>query len=311
MSAPIPAWPGELISLGDLEVFTRTAPARGADLESAIFVHGLAGSSVNWTDVMGLLSDRFSCAALDLPGFGYSPPPPSRDYSIDAHTHAVVRLIEKRGNGPVHLFGNSLGGAIATRLAGTRPDLVRSLTLISPALPDLRPRYGPARILAATMPGFGPWAVRRFTLLSPEQRVQGTLDMCFADPACVHPDRLMEYVEDVRRRDGLSHNAEALIASSRAIVNAYVRRSLWRYAARVTAPTLLIYGRHDRLVDPRMAARAGRIFKHARVLVLPDVGHVAQMERPEVVAREFRAMLDDLALPGDTTSAPADRRLTS
>src|SRR3954452_23808669 len=113
MSAPIPAWPGELISLGDLEVFTRTAPARGADLESAIFVHGLAGSSVNWTDLMGLLFVRVSCAVLTLHGFAYSPPPPSRHYSINPHTHAVVRLIEKRGNGPVHLFGNSLGGAIA------------------------------------------------------------------------------------------------------------------------------------------------------------------------------------------------------
>jgi pimeloyl-ACP methyl ester carboxylesterase len=303
MSVPIPAWPGELISLGDLEVFTRVAPARDPDAEQAVFVHGLAGSASNWTDLMGLLSDEFACDALDLPGFGYSPPPPRRDYSIDAHTQAVVRLIERRARGPVHLFGNSLGGAIATRLAGTRPDLVRTLTLVSPALPDLRPRYGPARILAATMPGFGPWAVRRFTLLSAEQRVQGTLDMCFADPTCVHPDRLMELVEDVRRRDGLSHTAEALIASSRAIVNAYVRRSLWRYAARVTAPTLLIYGRHDRLVDPRMAARAGRVFKHARVVVLPDVGHVAQMERPEVVAREFRAMLEDIAMPEDTTSA--------
>ena len=303
MSAPIPAWPGELISVGDLEIFTRTAPAREPDAVPAVFVHGLAGSASNWTDLMGLLAGEFACDALDLPGFGYSPPPPKREYSIDAHTHAVVRLIEKRARGPVHLFGNSLGGAIATRLAGTRPDLVRTLTLISPALPDLRPRYGPARILAATMPGFGPWAVRRFILLSAEQRVQGTLDMCFADPTCVHPDRLMELVEDVRRRDRLPHTAEALIASSRAIVNAYVRRTLWRYAARVTAPTLLIYGRHDRLVDPRMATRAGRVFKRARVVVLPDVGHVAQMERPEVVAREFRAMLEDIAMPEDTTSA--------
>jgi pimeloyl-ACP methyl ester carboxylesterase len=303
MSAPIPAWPGELVSLGDREIFVRTAPAREPDAEPAVFVHGLAGSAANWTDLMGLLSGEFACDALDLPGFGYSPPPADRSYSIDAHTQSVVRLIEKRCRGPVHLFGNSLGGAIATRLAGTRPDLVRTLTLISPALPDLRPRYGPARILAATMPGFGPWAVRRFILLSAEQRVQGTLDMCFADPTVVHPDRLMEYVEDVRRRDGLPHNAEALIASSRGIVNAYVRRTLWRYAARVTAPALLIYGRHDRLVDPRMAARAGRVFRRARVVVLPDVGHVAQMERPEVVAREFRTMLQDIALSEDTTSA--------
>ncbi|GAA4608042.1 alpha/beta hydrolase [Actinoallomurus liliacearum] len=303
MSTPIPQWPGELVRLGDREVFVRTASSPRADAEPALFVHGLAGSSANWTDLMGLLSGELAGEAVDLPGFGHSPPPPDRDYSVDAHTIVVARLIEKRGRGPVHLFGNSLGGAIATRLAGTRPDLVRSLTLISPALPDLRPRSGPARILAATMPGVGPWAVRRLATLPAEQRVQGTLEMCFADPTGLHPDRLMELVEDVRRRDELTHNSEALIASSRGIVTAYMRRSLWRYAARVIAPTLVIYGRHDRLVDPRMAARAGRVFKRSRVVVLPDVGHLAQMERPETVAREFRAMLEDahLRLP-DTTA---------
>lgn len=303
MSTPIPQWPGELIRLGDREVFVRTAPSGRDDADPALFVHGLAGSSANWTDLMGLLSDEVTGDAVDLPGFGHSPPPPDRDYSVDAHTITVARLIEKRGRGPVHLFGNSLGGAIATRLAGTRPDLVRSLTLISPALPDLRPRYGPARILAATVPGVGPWAVRRLATLPAEQRVQGTLEMCFADPTGLHPDRVMELVEDVRRRDGLTHNAEALIASSRGIVTAYMRRSLWRYAARVIAPTLVIYGRHDRLVDPRMAARAGRVFKRSRVVVLPDVGHVAQMERPETVAREFRAMLEDARLRLPDTAA--------
>lgn len=281
----------------------RTAPSGRDDADPALFVHGLAGSSANWTDLMGLLSGEVTSDAVDLPGFGHSPPPPDRDYSVDAHTIIVARLIEKRGRGPVHLFGNSLGGAIATRLAGTRPDLVRSLTLISPALPDLRPRYGPARILAATVPGVGPWAVRRLATLPAEQRVQGTLEMCFANPTGLHPDRVMELVEDVRRRDELTHNAEALIASSRGIVTAYMRRSLWRYAARVIAPTLVIYGRHDRLVDPRMAARAGRIFKRSRVVVLPDVGHVAQMERPETVAREFHAMLEDACLRLPDTAA--------
>jgi pimeloyl-ACP methyl ester carboxylesterase len=62
----------------------------------------------------------------------------------------------------------------------------------------------------------------------------------------------------------------------------------------VTASTLLLYGRDDRIVDPRMAARAGRVFRNARVVTLPDVGHVAQMEKPEIVAREFRTLLADL-----------------
>ena len=57
---------------------------------------------------------------------------------------SVISLIEQRGNWPVHLIGNSLGGAVSTRVAARRPDLVRTLTLISPALPDLRPRLLPA-----------------------------------------------------------------------------------------------------------------------------------------------------------------------
>jgi pimeloyl-ACP methyl ester carboxylesterase len=286
-----------MVPLGDRDVFVRAAPARTDHAEDAVFVHGLAGSATNWTDLMDELADLLDGVAVDLPGFGESPPPTDRLYSIDAHARAVVRLIEVRGGGPVHLFGNSLGGAVTTRIAAARPDLVRTLTLISPALPDLRPRLGPARVLATTVPGIGPRVLRRIAALSAEQRVQATLDVCFADPSAVHPDRLMELVAEVRRRDALEHTAAAVLGSSRGIVNAYFRRALWRSARRVFAPTLVIYGRDDQLVDPRQAAHAAREFPNSRVVVLPEVGHVAQIERPAVVAREFRAMLEDIGSP--------------
>jgi pimeloyl-ACP methyl ester carboxylesterase len=294
MSTPIPHWPGEAVSLGDAQVYVRSAPGDG---EPAVYVHGLAGAATNWTDLMGELYDVVDGVAVDLPGFGHSPPPSDGDYSLRAHARTVVALIEARARGPVHLFGNSLGGAVATRVAGRRPDLVRTLTLISPALPDLRPRYGSSRILAATVPGLGPWAMRRLAALPPERRVQETLDMTFADPTRMAPERLMDLVAEVRRRDVLDHAMPAVVGSARGIITEFLLRgpgSLWRDAARVTAHTLLLYGREDRIVDPRMAARAGRVFRHARVVMLPDVGHLAQMEKPQVVARAFRAMLADL-----------------
>jgi len=66
----------------------------------------------------------------------------------------VARLIETLDAGPVHLVGNSMGGAVAVRLAARRPDLVRTLTLISPALPVLRPRRGTdPRLLLLMLPG--------------------------------------------------------------------------------------------------------------------------------------------------------------
>ena len=78
MAEPIPAWPGEFVGLGDGEVFVRTAEV-GDGAEPALFVHGFGGSSTNWTDLMHLLSTSGDgagvvCDALDLPGFGRSPP---------------------------------------------------------------------------------------------------------------------------------------------------------------------------------------------------------------------------------------------
>ncbi|MFC7719162.1 alpha/beta fold hydrolase [Nonomuraea recticatena] len=160
MTEPIEHWPGRMI--GDVHV--RSTP-EGTAAEQAVFVHGLAGSATNWTDLMGELRDLVTGHAIDLPGAGYSPAPEDGDYSLSAHARAVIALMEHTG--PAHLFGNSLGGAVAVSVAATRPDLVRSLTLISPALPDLLPRYGPARVAAAATPRLGEWVADRLRFLPP------------------------------------------------------------------------------------------------------------------------------------------------
>ena len=299
-AGPIPKWPGELVSLGTGDdVFVRTGPvAPGA--EPAVFVHGLGGSATNWTDLMALLSQPRSGApvlageALDLPGFGYSAAPADDDYSLDARVAAVIALIEKRANGPVHLIGNSLGGAVSTRVAALRPDLVKTLTLISPALPDLRPRLLPLRLALVSAPGVGGWVMKRMQQIPAEQRTAMTINDLFADPSLLHPQRRAEAVAEVVRRDHLDYAWDALIKSGRALVGEYTRTgpfTLWRDAARVTAPTLVIHGSHDRLVSPAMSGKAARAFRYGRVVVLPRIGHVAMMERPDLVAAEMREFL--------------------
>ncbi|GAA0950369.1 alpha/beta hydrolase [Nonomuraea longicatena] len=276
-------------------VFVRSTP-EGAP-ERAVFVHGLAGSATNWTDLMDELKDQVTGYALDLPGAGFSPPPPDGDYSVDAHARAVIGLLEQVG--PAHLFGNSLGGAISVKVAAARPDLVRTLTLVSPALPDLLPRYGPARIAAAAAPRLGEWVAARFRLVPAERRVDASFSMVWKDATGIHPDRVREAVEEVRRRDGLPYTALAMIGSARGIVAEYLRRgeeSLWSQAAKVTAPTLIVHGRHDRLVRPAMAAKAGRTFHQVRLVLLPHAGHVAMMEQPALVAAEARRLIGETRL---------------
>jgi pimeloyl-ACP methyl ester carboxylesterase len=117
----------------------------------------------------------------------------------------------------------------------------------------------------------------------------------YKDPSLVHPLRRIEEAAELRRRDGLPYANEALIESARSLVGEYFKvgqKTLWRDAARVTAPALILHGSHDRLVSPLMAAKAARAFRQARVSVLPGVGHVAMMEKPALVAAEIRAFLD-------------------
>ncbi len=301
-SGVLPPWPGSVVD----GTFVRTAPGRGT--EPALFVHGLGGAATNWTDLMGLLADEVAGEAIDLPGFGFSDPPRSGSYRLNTHVKAVVRRLEVRGE-PVHLFGNSLGGAVATRVAAYRPELVRTLTLVSPALPDLRPRRGTdPRLALLLLPGLAEVAGRQLRKQSPEARAKAVLELCFGDPAAVAPQRLAEAAAEARRRAGLAHAEVAFLRSLRGLVAAQVKtgpQGLWRQAASVSAPTLLVWGDRDRLVDVSVAPRAARAFPDSRLLVMAGVGHVAQMERPETVARAFLALRADAAARGSGRVRPA------
>lgn len=285
---PIPYWPGEFVG----EVFVRAVPPAGR--EPGLCVHGLAGSARNWTDLMAELRPRLDCVAVDLPGYGESPPPPDGKYSITAQARTVATLIERQGRAPVHLIGNSLGGAVCTRVAARRPDLIRSLTLISPALPDLWPRMDLVRFPLMSIPRLGGWALGKFKSISAERRVFNVLTNCYFDANSVARERFDAEVAELTRRDGLPYADDVLIGSVRSLTAESLRTgqlSPWREASLIGAPTLVLYGSHDRLVSPRMAGRAARTIRGSRVVVLPRTGHVAMMEHPGLVAAEIGVLL--------------------
>jgi pimeloyl-ACP methyl ester carboxylesterase len=295
-----PPWPGRHVSTGGVDLHVRYTPDPDPELPPALFVHGLGGSAQNWTDLMGELRGVLAGEAVDLPGFGHSPPPRGDDYSLAGHAAAVIRLLEHSERGPVHLFGNSLGGAVATRVTALRPDLVRTLTLISPALPHLRPRRVNTLIGLYGVPGLSGLIGRRIAARSAEQRARDMVANVYADPSRVPEARRAEIIEEYRRRRELAHSMPAVVGSLRGLMRSFVDRgetSLWRQAAGITLPTLLVYGRQDRLVDPGTALRASATFRVSRLVVLPDCGHVAMMEHPELVAGAFRVFLTSTAKP--------------
>ncbi|GAB3649968.1 alpha/beta fold hydrolase [Streptomyces sparsus] len=285
------------VSLSGSTLAVRTLadpPQNREELPPALYVHGLGGSSQNWSALLAELAGDVDGEALDLPGFGHSDPPQDGNYSVTGHARAVIRYLDSTERGPVHLFGNSLGGAITTRVAAVRPDLVRTLTLISPALPELRPQRSAVPTALLAVPGAARLYARATRGWTAERRTREVVRLCYGDPQAASPDGFERAVKEYERRLELPYFWEVLSRSARGVVDAYTlggQHSLWRQAERVLAPTLLVYGGRDRLVSVRMAGKATRKYRNSRLLVLPDAGHVAMLEYPETVAGAFRDLL--------------------
>jgi pimeloyl-ACP methyl ester carboxylesterase len=311
---PVPPWPGRRIELRKGGLFVRDTAPTAPGAEPALYVHGLGGSSQNFTDIAGLLAGRLDGRAPDLPGFGYSDP--MRRYSLSAFADSVIDLIEHTESGPVHLIGNSLGGAISVRIAALRPDLVRTLTLISPAMPflDARKSVHGRLVPLLALPRVDRIAARKMAAIDPELLAAEILRACWAHPDQIPPQRLAEAVSEVRRRSEVPHFASAYTGALRGLVWSFLRaplpgaNSMWSLARRITASTLVVAGLRDQLVDVRVAPRVARTISDSRLLLLPDVGHVPQMEVPRTVARAVLGLLDSLGESASAAPAPTGPR---
>ncbi|WP_157695586.1 alpha/beta fold hydrolase [Nakamurella panacisegetis] len=268
----------------------RTEPVDDETAPDAWYVHGLAGSSTNWTSLSGAMAATATGHLVDLPGHGRSDPPPRGRYSLRDDADVLAELVARRSRGPVHLVGNSLGGVVSTMMAGRYPELVKTLTLISPAVPDLRLTHdrGADPILGLLLlPGTTGLALRRLVGISPLARARGMGELCFGDPTVLTDHDYEVAAADLAWRSSLPWAHRSTIESLRALMRSYLPggRSFRADAACVTVPTLVIWGTRDRLVDVRLARRTAECFADSRLLVIAGVGHTAQMEAPLVTAR--------------------------
>lgn len=297
-------WPGHEVDVNGWRAYVRVTPALREDAEPALCVHGLGGSAHNWTDFAGVLRDRLAIESIDLPGFGRSAPPPENTYSIEVFARRVIAYLEQSKRGPVHLIGNSLGGATSIVVAARRPDLVRTLTLISPAVLDRRlPLHfvrNDKRVLVLLLPRIGEAAYRRIGEKYPAAvRVRATIELCFHDASRYPEARMQEAVSEAESRKSNAWTDLAFVRSMRAFARyqASGGRALWTAMRQISAPTLVLWGDDDQVIPARHAARVAATIPDARVRVFERVGHVAMMENPVATARAVTALLEDVDAP--------------
>ncbi len=262
-----------------------------------VCVHGLGGSAVNWAALAPLLTDRCRLVAPDLAGHGLTRSL-GRGTSVTANRDLLHSFINEVVPGPVILMGNSMGGMISLLEASTSPATTAGLILVDAALPVVPAWPDPtvtALFAAYATPGVNRVLMARRQRMSPEALVASTLSLCCVDRSRVPADVVAQHVAVARRRAGFTDISRDFIASARSVVATagYLRGLPYRRGIRtVECPVLLLHGERDRLVPLAAALTAARANPSWTSVVLPDVGHVPQLEAPEDTAKAIANWLD-------------------
>ncbi|HZO49211.1 MAG TPA: alpha/beta fold hydrolase [Gaiellaceae bacterium] len=245
---------------------------RGAPL---VLVHGLGYARWGWEPVADGLAERFSLLLLDNRGIGESDAP-AGPYSAAAMAEDVLGVLDAAAVERAHVLGASLGGMIVQELALAAPERVGRLVLActTPGGPSALPTPEPTRRLLAQAPALEPAdALRRF--------VENALA-----PATVaaRPELVARIVEH-RLRTAQSPEAWAAQAAAAQSFDASAR------LGGVRAPTLVLHGTEDVVVDPRNADLLLELLPSARLERFPGCGHLFFWEQPERFVETVTAFL--------------------
>jgi pimeloyl-ACP methyl ester carboxylesterase len=222
--------------------------------------------------------------AIDLPGFGLSPP--ARDFRLETHRQAIENFIVMEG-GRANLIGNSTGGLLSQMVAGHRPDLVDRLVLVAPAtppvFPDPRLDWPTAvRLALQATPGIGVAYGNRFIQShSPEELVRLSMQMITHKVGRVPVDVIEASIDMARIRKELPWTAQATARTASSIAAFYSDRAGYiRMIRSITAPTLVVQGVSDHIVSPTAVARICSLRPDWTLVQMEDTGHTPQMDAP-------------------------------
>ncbi|HSK91187.1 MAG TPA: alpha/beta hydrolase [Euzebyales bacterium] len=290
----------------DVDGPVRVVEYGGSGPRTFVCVHGLGGWAMDWQLLASGLTRWGRVVALDLPGFGDSPLA-GRATSLDAHQRLLGRFLAAEADRPVVLLGNSMGATVALLHAARRPTTVDRLVLVSPVLPT-SPRRRPhplvtVQFLLYSVPGVGEWFVRaRRDRIDHRRLVDMALSFLTTNPELVPREVYEERYALIARHAATADSDQAFLGTARSLMLLLAEPGRYRHVIRrVRVPTLVVHGSDDRLVSARCADHLTRLRPDWAVTVLPQVGHVAQLEAPRAVtAAVERWMFAVAATPAES-----------
>jgi 3-oxoadipate enol-lactonase len=269
-------------------VSTRALEARNGDVRLAyeiagasgdvvLFIHGLAYDRAGWGPGPRLLADEFRVVLFDNRGVGESDAPRG-PYSVPQMAGDAVAVLDAVGARRAHVVGVSLGGYIAQELAVTQPERVAKLVLLSTAVA--------AGEGALPMPQRGVDGFARFPYLPRARGLRLMVENSLGDHAVRERPDLVDEVYRYR----LEH-APPLEAWGAQVAAGVGFQHTSRPIEEIAAPTLVLHGGSDAIIDPRNGELLAQRIPNARLETFPDRGHLAMWQEPEWFAQRLREFL--------------------
>jgi pimeloyl-ACP methyl ester carboxylesterase len=256
----------------------------GTGEATVLLVHGLGGNWTVWLETLPALAREHRVIAVDLPGFGGSPPA-GDGISIPGYARTLERFCERLELGPLAIVGNSLGGWVAAEFVLRAPERVSRLVLADAAgiVPTRLERLKAVSLMhgAALM---APLAPRFRSSVAARRRLRGmALRYTVAQPANLAAD-LVYMALPAAPDPGFG---PAFVAARRSWSDAWCDR-----LTEIECPTLIVWGARDSLLPLRHAREYARRIRGSQLRVIEDAGHVPMLERPGAFNAELLGFLE-------------------
>jgi pimeloyl-ACP methyl ester carboxylesterase len=238
------------------------------DGEPLVLVHGLAYDRAGWGRFPDLLAEKFRVVLIDNRGVGESDAPEG-PYAVAQMAADVVAVLDDADIERTNLFGVSLGGYIAQEVALHHPERVAKLVLCSTA---------PGGPKAHPMPEAGVAAFDKYPTMEREAGLRLMVENSLGARGVRDLPALTEEIFAYRLDRAPSLEAWTAQAHAGATYDSYDR------VGAITAPTLILQGGADNVVEPLNAEILGALIPNARVEIVPERGHLMVWEDSERVA---------------------------
>lgn len=243
-----------------------------------ILIHGSNASLHTWEPWVKILGDQFRVVTVDLPGHGLTGAVPNGDYSQAGMAAFVAEFATAIGLPQFALGGNSMGGGVSARLALMAPERVTKLILVDAGgLPPKTPADPGLAFTLARMPV----AQNVMLYVSPKALFDEGLKKAIADDALVSDAMVTRYWE-LNRMEG---TRAATLARFQLPFDPYLEGHI----ARITQPTLILWGEVDTLVPLDVGEAYRDAIPGSRLVVFPGIGHIPMEEIPAESAAQVRA----------------------